>query len=86
MVRGIRGVLIVFGVVVVVAFAFSALMQGILVTWSGMQPSSQGLLHGQQRMWRLAMDFHLLPMPIFWGVLLIILALVSRVVDRHHNS
>ncbi len=85
-----RGLLIVLAVLVVVALAFSALMGGMMGPgFAGQGPSGQGMMQGQWWMWGLGMGLGGLAMLIFWGVLLIGLALVARAVGMgrgRHSS
>jgi putative membrane protein len=70
--RRIRGLLIGLAVLVVVGVAFSDLMGGMMGPgFAGQGPGGPGMMQGPWWMWGLSMF-------IFWGVLLIGLALVAR--------
>lgn len=67
-----RGLLIVVAILVVLALAFSDMTGGMMGSGvAGQNPSGQGMMQGSWWMRGLGMF-------IFWGVLLISLALVAR--------
>ena len=88
-----RRLLLAFGILLVVAFSFSALMGGMMGPgFIGSDPTGQGpfgpgmMRRGHGWMWGLGMGFGSLVMLAFWGVVIVGVILLIRSVGGAHGA
>lgn len=90
--RTTRTLLIAFGVLLMVALIFSALMGGMMGPGfvssgqTGQGTFGPGMMRGHGWMWGLGMGFGALVMVAFWGVVIVGVVLLIRSVGGAHGG